>query len=52
MAEYRPIPLAFERLAAEESLERSRALLELKARIRESAEAEEREFYEHRARPR
>jgi nitroreductase len=96
MAEYRPIPLAFERLALKESLERSRAFLELmrtrrsvrafspepvpyeliehavatagtapsgahiqpwtfvvvsdpelKARIRESAEAEEREFYEH-----
>jgi iodotyrosine deiodinase len=98
MAEYQPIPLIFDRLAVEDSVERSRAFLELmqrrrsvrkfsrepvpyelianavatagtapsgahlqpwtfvvvsdpelKARIRESAEAEEREFYEHRA---
>jgi iodotyrosine deiodinase len=100
LAEYHPIPLAFERLAVSESVARSRAFLELmrrrrsvrsfspepvpyelienavatagtapsgahlqpwtfvvvsdlelKARIREAAEAEEREFYEHRAPP-
>jgi iodotyrosine deiodinase len=100
MAKYRPVPLAFDRLAVEESVERSRAFLELmrrrrsvrafsrepvpyalienavatagtapsgahlqpwtfvvvsdpelKERIRESAEAEEREFYDHRAPP-
>jgi iodotyrosine deiodinase len=34
MAEYRPIPLVFERLASEESLARSRAFLELMSRRR------------------